>query len=767
MKEQKTTRRINKKAAAALMALMLTTGTLAVPVGESGIFSAVPMNITVADAAQTTTYDLNSSATYKALTKAKVTALWKKYTAETVGTYREGFEGTYYKSGKAPSVTGGWYEGEITADTLKAIENSINIYRTLAGLSTITAQTGSTYQKGALVRSTPNNFAHVFTAANVKPAGMSQALWNEGKNCVNWILAEGSSPAGLGFTWVSEANNQSPQYPIGHRMTLLNPTYNTIYFGYSNGVALGYANTGTNKMKEAAATFPSAGYMPTEMVDWDSNAMWDVQLNPAKLRVSSLSNVKLTIKGGGKTYTRTAANGGLSFGAGGSFYGGTYLCYKAPDFVNGKALTGDYTVSVTGLTDTSGKPAALNYTIKFYNAGTDSSSAPKTIPISKCKIGLSQSSYKCDGKAKTPTVTVSDGTKRLVKGTDYTVSYKNNTNVGTATVTITGKGSYSGSTSKTFTIAKATKSINKCTYTLSHSTYTYDGKPKTPAITIKDGSKTLKKGVDYTVTYKNNTEVGSYAAVCVVGKGDYDGSFTVMFRIAKPQTDISKCSVTLAASEYYADGKAKTPAVTVKYGGKTLKKDKDYMLTYRDNVKAGKATVSISGMGDYKGSITRSFTITAPIAVKASDCKASICSYCAYTGKEVKPEFTVSYKGQQLVKGKDYDVTKYTDNIKCGKAYAHIKLKGKYSGAAKFGYTITKKTIVRAADCKVTKPKTITYKGSPVTPKLVLKYKGQALTEGKDYTVAFTNNNAKGTAKATFTLKGSYVGKVTLSFSIT
>lgn len=73
------------------------------------------------------------------------------------------------------------------------------------------------------------------------------------------------------------------------------------------------------------------------------------------------------------------------------------------------------------------------------------------IDISDLKIGkLSNHTY--TGKAIKPTVTVKDGDKKLVNGTDYTVSYKNNTNIGTATVTITGKGNYTGTKTLTFKI---------------------------------------------------------------------------------------------------------------------------------------------------------------------------------------------------------------------------------------------------------------------------------------------------------------------------
>lgn len=79
---------------------------------------------------------------------------------------------------------------------------------------------------------------------------------------------------------------------------------------------------------------------------------------------------------------------------------------------------------------------------------TDNSAA---IDISDLKIGkLSNQTY--TGKALKPSITIKDGNKKLVSGTDYTVTYKNNTKPGKATVTITGKGNYTGTKTVTFNI---------------------------------------------------------------------------------------------------------------------------------------------------------------------------------------------------------------------------------------------------------------------------------------------------------------------------
>ncbi|MCC8028973.1 MAG: Ig-like domain-containing protein, partial [Lachnospiraceae bacterium] len=79
--------------------------------------------------------------------------------------------------------------------------------------------------------------------------------------------------------------------------------------------------------------------------------------------------------------------------------------------------------------------------------------------ISDCTVTLGTTSYIYDGTAKTPAVTVMDGTTELTQGTDYTVSYSGNTNAGTAAATVTGIGSYSGTANLTFTISKADQTV--------------------------------------------------------------------------------------------------------------------------------------------------------------------------------------------------------------------------------------------------------------------------------------------------------------------
>ena len=175
------------------------------------------------------------------------------------------------------------------------------------------------------------------------------------------------------------------------------------------------------------------------------------------------------------------------------------------------------------------------------------------ISISKASVTLSTSTYAYDGKAKKPGVTVKLNGKTLKNGTDYTVSYSNNTKVGTAKVTITGKGNYTGSVSKTYSIKN---NFKKATISgISNKSYT--GKNITHSITVKYNGKTLKNGTDYTVSYSNNKNIGT-ATVKITGKGSYTGTITKTFKINPAKQEIQK--LTAKSKAFFVDWEQKGSA---------------------------------------------------------------------------------------------------------------------------------------------------------------------------------------------------------------
>jgi len=162
----------------------------------------------------------------------------------------------------------------------------------------------------------------------------------------------------------------------------------------------------------------------------------------------------------------------------------------------------------------------------------------------RCKIGTSIgkaavsgiASQPYAGKNITPKITVSFGSNVLKKGVDYTTAYRNNKNVGTATLTITGKGKYTGSVKRTFKIVK--KSVTALSYS-SVKDKTYTGKAQKPSVTVKNGSVKLKKDRDYTIKYSKNKNVGT-ATITIKGKGSYSGTKKITFKILPKKASLSK-----------------------------------------------------------------------------------------------------------------------------------------------------------------------------------------------------------------------------------
>ena len=215
------------------------------------------------------------------------------------------------------------------------------------------------------------------------------------------------------------------------------------------------------------------------------------------------------------------------------------------------------------------------------------------ISISKAIVTLSTSTYAYDGKAKKPGVTVKLNGKTLKNGTDYTVSYSNNTKVGTAKVTITGKGNYTGSVSKTYSIKN---NFKKATVSgISNKSYT--GKNITQSITVKYNGKTLKNGTDYTVSYSNSKNIGT-ATVKITGKGSYTGTITKTFKINPAKQEIQK--LTAKSKAFFVDWAQKGSATGYEIQYATNSKFTSAKKVTITNNKTDKTTISkLSGKKKY------------------------------------------------------------------------------------------------------------------------------------------------------------------------
>ena len=140
-------------------------------------------------------------------------------------------------------------------------------------------------------------------------------------------------------------------------------------------------------------------------------------------------------------------------------------------------------------------------------------------------------------------------------------------------------------------------SISKASVTLSTSTYAYDGKAKKPGVTVKLNGKTLKNGTDYSVTYSNNTKVGT-AKVTIKGKGNYSGTITKTFKINPAKQEIQK--LTAKSKAFFVDWAQKGSATGYEIQYATNSKFTSAKKVTITNNKTDKTTISkLSGNKKY------------------------------------------------------------------------------------------------------------------------------------------------------------------------
>ena len=182
---------------------------------------------------------------------------------------------------------------------------------------------------------------------------------------------------------------------------------------------------------------------------------------------------------------------------------------------------------------------------------------------------------------------------------------------------------------------------------ISEQNYVYDGTPKTPAVSVYYNGILLSENVDYSLTYSDFVVAGT-AKVTVTGINSYTGSVTKAYTI-KPITFNSKnLSVTFDNPSLVYYGSAVHPVMYVSFNGQPLVQDVDYKVTYYKNNAPGRATVKITGIGNFAGSVSKTFIIS-PQKVNS----VSIAKNSATTA-------TVSWGKVDKVSG--YEILKYDAN---------------------------------------------------------------------------------------------------------
>lgn len=449
--------------------------------------------------------------------------------------------------------------------------------------------------------------------------------------------------------------------------------------------------------------------------------------------------------------------------------------------------TGKVDVTIKGIGAFEGMTAKTSVNVEYHKHGEEG-----------YDIRNLYSGYNWTGKEVKPDVLIrcADCNKELKEGTDYKLEYKNNVNVGTATVKVVGMGAYKGvDQTANFEIEEdcgwnGIKYYND-TYqngdhigSLEWSEWRYNKKTPYISIACNHCGKELENGKDYTITFSNTDHPGEGTAK-VVGLNEYAGHELSFTYTLKPKD--------LKAESYYNGD----DLGTYKWTGKEVKPDigkiyvqdiygsvvdteavegKDYQLEYSNNIEEGTATVKVVGIGDAKGTVlTYTYHIEKQhgwngFSVTGHKDGDDLGAY-EWTGNDVEPELnlTCNHCGNELYQGSDYELEYTGDRTEPGKVTVKVIGTRDYEGwTQSFTYTIKNKTFSFEDHKDGEDLGAVEYTGSEVRYPIsnVTDKTGKVLSEGTDYKLVYSDNTKPGVANVQIIGLNDYDG-CTLSFTYT
>ena len=391
--------------------------------------------------------------------------------------------------------------------------------------------------------------------------------------------------------------------------------------------------------------------------------------------------------------------------------------------------------------DANGKLTSSASVTQFSAAGTLYAHWSK--PVSELTNSIDPTSYIYDGTAKTPTETVKDGSTTLVKNTDYTITFTNNTNVGTAVATITGKTAYNattkayytGTTTINYAINNAKLTFNKgtCTsvsgtatlYTKKGATGVYTGIQNTTAGTIPTATKTGYTFNGWYTASSDGSQVlnadGSFTGTAVSGyttasawnvtanKTLYAQCTPTIFAITLNNQDATTAGTTEIYEKYntgyYTDSAATTQMSTTANGITVPTRDGYTFEGYYTAANGGTQYIDATGKLTSSASTTQftaAGTLYAHWSKPVSELTNSVSptSYI-YDGTAKSPTPTVKDGTTTLVKNTDYTIA-FTNNTNVGTAVATITGSNVYNATTKAYYTGTATVNYAINNAKIT-----------------------------------------------------------------
>lgn len=355
---------------------------------------------------------------------------------------------------------------------------------------------------------------------------------------------------------------------------------------------------------------------------------------------------------------------------------------------NTDVITSGYTTdpengTILTVADNNGHPVTITYDGQ---AATTDNLIVNQADISSASIAAVGPFEYDNGNEIKPTPAITLGEKLLENGVDYDLSYADNINVGTATLTATGKGEYQGTVSTTFQITKAKGSLKlKVNNEESTVEITYGD-----SIQFTDGNGNAI-GTDITIHYQmgettdavydtatTQLNVGTYTFWAVrSGDANHDEATSNKVVVIIKQRNIASLDITVADQTY--SGAAVKPDVTVRHGNIVLNEIDDYTLSgYDGNVNVtDNASVNVTGTGNYNGEATLTFKINPKNLGDISNSFTSIANLPdkGYTGEQIKPEVTektITIDSDTLEVRRDYEII-YGENTNAGTATVTVK----------------------------------------------------------------------------------------------
>lgn len=388
-----------------------------------------------------------------------------------------------------------------------------------------------------------------------------------------------------------------------------------------------------------------------------------------------------------------------------------------------------------------------------------------------------------NGKSQKQKPEVKDGNTLLTEGTDYTLSYsEDTTNVGTVTVTVEGKGNYAGEAEVTYEILKRQVTLESAS-----ASKVYDGTPLTkPEVTVGgdgfvegevSGLKAIGAVTNVADGEVDNEIVWDWAEG--FGEGNYDitkteGKLSIEPQSVDPDNPESYTGIKVGElSDLLYKGKDQFQEPTVTDAkGNLLVKDRDYTLAFdgdAKNVTDAGVSVTVSGIGNYKGDFSRSYKIL-PREVTVKSASASK----AYDGTPLFSHDVVVTSAAGFVEDDVASMTAPNSITEVGSLTNEIAIEwsndvaaGNYVVSKEEGVLEVTPKSVTAEGFSVEGLNDVTYNGLAQQQEPTVKDGDKTLTKDKDYTLSFTEDVTNvGTVRVAVTGKGNYTGSADVAYQI-